>query len=158
MSTLEFTKDDTRATRWLLDGISVDPYRPGFHGIHVEDDEVSVSTDGAQIRATTTPKPLADLSGKTIVFAKPPRVKGDTVKCSVAESKLPDWRDNVKPKGEPKFSITLDGEILASIVKDMGYIRLDFHGKFLPIEIRSADKYAILMPCDDNNADEDFTP
>ncbi|KKN29317.1 hypothetical protein LCGC14_0845270 [marine sediment metagenome] len=157
MNTIEFTKDDTRATRWLLDGVSTDIYRPGFHGIHVEDDEVSVSTDGAQIRATSTPQPLAELGGKAIVFAKPPRVNGDSVKCSVTESKLPDWRSSVQPKAEPKFSITLDGEILASLVKDMGFVRLDFHGKFLPIEIHSADKYALLMPCGDNPT-ENFTP
>lgn len=159
MQAIKFTKDDTRATRWLLDGVGTNPKRKALLGIHVEEDTgLSVSADGVQLRATHTPEPLTYMDGKSILFEKTPRVNGENVYVSDTKSKFPDWRDSVQPTGDPKFSILLDGEILASIVKDMGIVRLDFHGKSAPIEISATDKYAILMPCDSQYPHEGLTP
>lgn len=153
----EITKEDTRATRWLQAGTNDTSRHFALACLSIEDD-IAVSADGFEIRAMSTPKSLQEYSGQLIKLDKSPRVAGDVVKTQVVEDEsFPDWR-GVVPTDEPVFEITLNGELLADIVAEMGAVSFQFFSSTVPIVMRSVDKFAVLMPMHKGSDDEWFDP
>lgn len=137
--------DDTQSVRWLQNGVSSDSLlRPALKGIRVEGN-LSVATDGFHLRATDTPELLKAFDGKTIKLSKAPRANGDLIEFETVEGKFPEWR-NIKPTEKSVFTIVVDGNKLANILSGMGPVQLKFYNETKPMEIRSEDKYALLMP------------
>ena len=162
MNYLEVQKQDAAAIRWLHGGISKDDSRPVLQGLSVKNG-ITVTTDGWQLRIAPTPESLKNLDTELIELEKAPRAGGDMVKTFNVDGDYPDW-SGVIPSGEPVFQITLNAELLASLVKDMGEtkinpsIELSFYSPTKPIIFKSADKFALLMPMHSADGQKLFDP
>ena len=157
---INFPKDESRIVRWLNDATHKD--REGIHGIY-HDGNRAITADGHQMRITPLPQSLADNTedGTIAILDKSPRVSGGYIEVDDTETTpFPDWK-RIVPTTEPSFEIDINGKLLASIVKDMGYVRLKFTTRNAPVLIQGREQAAVLMPLTFDGAietDELFNP
>ncbi len=161
MKYIEVQKQDAAAIRWLHDGTSKDGTRHVLEGLYVEGD-ITVVTDGFQLRIAPTPEPLKEFDGDLVKLEKLPRASGDVVKTHLIEDgKFPDWR-GIIPTGKPAFQIAVNAGLLANLVKDMGnvdnVIEFSFYSSTQPLIVKSVENYAILMPMHLSEPEKLFDP
>ena len=165
MNYIEINKEDARVTRWLQGGTTVDrATRRALAGLSVEG-RITMSADGYELRIAPTPSALKEFDGKVVELTrlgKPAsiRLAGDIVEATPIDNSIafPNWR-GIVPDSKPVYTINVNGKWLAEIIKDIDdMVTLEFHKPTQPIVIRSADKFAVLMPMHTSVVSELFDP